>query len=121
MHARIIARVVAVCPSCNDAASWCAACGGTSSSGAMMSTAGCRGAFWAEDVAHQQLASSPACWPPWPAFDASPRVRAIALRKVADLGGDERTRTMRARYCCESAARRYEELRLEVAAGVRAF
>jgi hypothetical protein len=58
-----------------------------------------------------------ACWPPWPSFDESPRVRTIALRKVQDLGGDERTRTMRARYACESAARRWEELRGEVAAG----
>ena len=84
----------------------------------MMSTAGCRGAFWAEYTT-QQLRIAPSEWPPWPPFDTSPRVRAIALRKVADLGGDERTRMIRARYCCQSAAKRYEELRDDVAVGLR--
>jgi hypothetical protein len=103
------------CPTCHDAESWCAACGGTSSSAAMTSTAGCRGAYWAEGVV-ARMRIAPGDWPPWPAFDESPRVRAIALRKVADLGGDERTRIRLARYCCESAGERYEELRAEVAA-----
>jgi hypothetical protein len=115
----MIAAMVDACPACNDAASWCDACGGTSSSGAMISTAGCRGAFWAEDVAGALTVPAPS-WPPWPSWETSPRVRAIALRKIADLGGDARTRELRARYCCESAARRYEELRGEVAAGARA-
>jgi len=107
------------CPSCGGAAGWCAACGGTASAVALMGTAGCRGDYWAEDVV-ATFHVPPAAWPAWPAFDDSPRARAIALRRVADLGGDARTRALRARYCCERAARRYAELRADVAAGRRA-
>ena len=52
----------------------------------------------------------------WPAFQASKKVQP----KVAELGGDMRTRRMRAWACCERAAERYEQLRVEThARGMR--
>jgi hypothetical protein len=84
----------------------------------MSSTASCRGSFWAEDVARKMRVVAP-MWPAWPAFDASERVRAIALLKVEDLERDHAARETLARVCCASAARRWEELRIEVATGMR--
>lgn len=43
---------------------------------------------------------------PWPPFEG--KARAIALRKVADLGGDVATREERARHCWERAREEYE-------------
>jgi hypothetical protein len=68
-----------------------------------MGTAGARGGFWAMDVKRKLGARRPASWPP---FEA--RTREIALRKVADLGGDEATREVRARHCWERARQEYE-------------
>jgi hypothetical protein len=49
-----------------------------------MSTAGCRGQYWAADVA--RTVGTARDWPP---FEG--KVKANALRKVHDLGGDART------------------------------
>lgn len=47
----------------------------------------------------------------WPAFDESPKVRAIASRKVQDIAKDERLRERLARLCAADAARVYEKKR----------
>lgn len=66
-----------------------------------MGTAGARGAHWAADVIRRVGRARP-----WPPFEG--KARAIALRKVADLGGDAVTREARARHCWERAKEEYE-------------
>jgi hypothetical protein len=90
------------CRTCNDVGP-CQSCGGSSSREALLGTAGARGGFWAMDVKRKLGARRPASWPP---FEG--RTREIALRKVADLGGDEATREVRARHCWERARQEYE-------------
>lgn len=89
------------CARCHDQPVTCDACGGSSSREALLSTAGCRGRYWAADViaavGHER---------PWPPFAG--KARAIALRKIADLGGDDVTREARALYCWERAKDEYE-------------
>jgi len=63
-----------------------------------MGTAGARGRHWAADVAR---AAPGRRGEPWPAYEG--KARAIAHRKVADLGGDEVTRESRAFHCWETA------------------
>lgn len=79
---------MATCATCNDAEISCEACGGQASAGALMSTAGCRGEYWATSVARQ--VSTERDWPP---FEG--KARTIALGKVHDLGGDEATQERR--------------------------
>jgi hypothetical protein len=66
-----------------------------------MGTAGARGAHWGAGVARRIGSSRP-----WPPFEG--KARAIALRKVADLGGDDVTREARARHCWGRAKEEYE-------------
>jgi hypothetical protein len=68
-----------------------------------MGTAGARGAHWAADVIRALGDARPSSWPP---FEG--KARAIALRKVADLGGDQATREARARHCWERARETYD-------------
>lgn len=63
---------------------------------AMLGVAGCRGYFWAADVARLVGVEQA-----WPEFEGKARV--IALRKVSDIAHDE-SREELARACWESAA-----------------
>lgn len=92
-----------MCERCQDATSYCEACGGSSSREAMLGTAGARGRYWAAKVARVAPAR---CGEPWPPFQDKARV--IALRLVADLGGDAVTRERRALFCWEQAKDEWE-------------
>lgn len=89
------------CATCHDATGPCDACGGSASREALMGVAGTRGRYWACDVIRALGRPKP-----WPPFEG--RAREIALRRVADLGGDDATRELRARHCWEQARAEYE-------------
>jgi hypothetical protein len=57
----------------------CMTCGGTALHPAIVSTAECRGVYWADALARVGWRG------PFPAWEASPRVRELARRRVADL------------------------------------
>jgi hypothetical protein len=63
-----------------------------------------RGELWADGVYLRGRRGT------WPTFEASPRARAIALRKVADLASDPRVAEALAEICNEVAEKRYCEL-----------
>jgi hypothetical protein len=67
-----------------------------------MGTAGARGAHWAAEVIRRVGRARP-----WPPFEG--KARAIALRKVADLGGDVDVLEARALHCWERAKETYED------------
>jgi hypothetical protein len=69
-----------------------------------MSTAGCRGHFWAAEVARK--VGTTRDWPP-----LEGKAKAIALRKVHDLGGDAATKERRALYCWRWAEYEWGRLR----------
>lgn len=92
------------CAICGDAAIECRACGGSASGGTLMSTAGCRGHFWAAEVARKVGTARD-----WPPFDG--KARLIALRKVDDRGGDAATKERRAFHCWRWAEFEWGRLR----------
>jgi hypothetical protein len=69
-----------------------------------MSTAGCRGQYWAASVARQVGTERD-----WPPFEG--KARTIALGKVHDLGGDETTQERRALWCWRWAEFEWSRLR----------
>ena len=82
-------------------AEWCDTCGGRT--GPLIGTAGCRGSFWADDVARKVGVAHN-----WPEY--SGKALTIAIRKVLDLTRDARARDGLARYCWKSAGERWREL-----------
>jgi hypothetical protein len=73
--------------------------------------AACRGSYWAESVARRM--GSRRLEHAWPRFDASARVRELALERVADLARDPQLRLDFARACADAAQERFEELSYE--------
>jgi hypothetical protein len=69
----------------------------------MMGVAGSRGRYWAAEVARAAPARR---GEPWPAFEG--KASLIAMRRVADLGGDDATRERRARFCWDRARDEWE-------------
>jgi hypothetical protein len=71
------------------------------------------GILWAATVSAGQPTERSA-WAPWPAYDDSERVRAIAWRKAASSGiGDRRITLELARACADAARAWYERRRLD--------
>ena len=73
-----------------------------------MGTASARGGHWAASVARQ--VGTARDWPPF-----TGKARTIALRWVADLGGDQATRERRAEACWAGAALEWERMRANAA------
>lgn len=96
------------CTRCKDQVALCPSCGGSQVHLALLGVAGCRGDLWAASVARRYKGRLP----PWPSYDESERVRAIALAKVADLEKDEAAQQMLARALAQAAVRRYEGFRV---------
>lgn len=75
----------------------------------LVGTAMARGTWWAEAVVRQLVREGRAL-EPWPDFDASAKVRAIA-RRWAVSGQDDATLIERlARACADAGQKRYAEL-----------
>jgi hypothetical protein len=100
----IVAIAFNTCAECRGEQAHCMSCGGRELHAAIVSTAECRGVYWAQDLAR-------AGWRgPFPSWEASPRVRAIARRRVSDLARREWDVAALARLCARAAAARWAEL-----------
>ena len=89
------------CPACAGVAPLCAACR-AQSYGWLKGTAGARGLVWGRQVAARAPGRV------WPAWEASPRLRARALGLVADLGrGDAELLERLGRECAAVAGGEY--------------
>ncbi len=72
-------------------------------------TAAARGTWWAEEVV-RTLVRQGRPLTPWPDYEASARVRAIARRRSVDDQDDEALIERLARACAAAAQQRYAEL-----------
>ena len=70
-----------------------------------MGHAGARGRYWAAKVAREAPERR---GQPWPPFEG--KARLIALRWVADFGGDAATQERLARQCWETAKDEWERV-----------
>ena len=93
------------CPDCQGAEGYCAGCGGGASFEALLGVCQSRGIYWAHEVAGKVTHHAP-----WPAFAG--KARAIALRRVGDLGGNGWAREFRARACHRREAEAWAETSL---------
>jgi hypothetical protein len=92
------------CRECNGEQPFCMSCGGRELHAAIVSTAECRGVYWAQDLVR-------AGWRgPFPSWEASPRVRYFARRRVEDLARREWDVAVLAQLCARAAAERWQEL-----------
>jgi hypothetical protein len=92
------------CAACRGEIPYCQICGGRELHVALVSTAECRGVYWAQALAR-------AGWRgPFPSWEASPRVRYFARRRVEDLARREWDVAVLARLCARAAAERWREL-----------
>jgi hypothetical protein len=67
-----------------------------------------RGERWGESVA-RRMGTKRA---PWPSWERTKRLRAIAISKVSDVTRDQRLRERLARVCAEWAGRSYTRKRV---------
>lgn len=88
------------CPACDKIENLCDICL-AQAMGWLGGTAACRGFRWAERVLKRAPGKE------WPAYDASERVRMLAIKQILDLTRDKRLREALARDCADAARRRY--------------
>jgi hypothetical protein len=75
----------------------------------LTSTARVRGERWAE-LALLKMVRTRRALEPWPSWDASEKVRALAYARIDDLDREEQIRDLLARDAHDAAARRWAEL-----------
>lgn len=92
--------MIATSARCCDTASLCNRCVDDADR-QLCGVAQARGHAWATAVRRRTAPHRAAT--PWPAFDASARVRALAHAKVADLTADPRLQARLARWCVVGA------------------